>query len=574
MSQVIRDVVIRIGLQQVDNKLQAPDTTPLQKAIQEAHQATIKVQAESVVAQKDYLDEKQQAHLKSLQTIQGAEREAFQELQEMRRDDLADHENSLRKQAEKLKKHQDELFRARTAATDFGIKSADSFRTAAEGALTLARSFALFTSSDKDLEVIAKRIMAIQGGIDLFRGSTDIIKGTVEGYRALTTATKASSTATSLATTIQLGYAGATTTATAATNGLTAAIIRNPIGLAVVGISAAAGALILYATSATSASKKTDDLSDAQGRLIEKMQAYKALSEGRLQDTIHANSVQDERTRLELMTKHLSIQGELQRIEEERARNFGFRDTDQLKKTAQEEERWAERYGKWADEKLKHTGQVGRDAELHVKSLQDAITAYKEMDAFYSRDITSQQRKLELLQQQTAEMGQAVNQAMTMRDVVNQQLAAEKAKSSTYAEQLGRLDEMQKRDLQVLSQKAQSGQQLSREELQQLESVGGTGVREYTSEQFRQMGQQNLDLLSPFQEMQRQRESSLEQQRDHMSEAFQGLQQDAKALREEQSRFDTQLIDEIDKLRHEQREVQKHIEFLKGKLQGASRFSQ
>lgn len=137
------------------------------------------------------------------------------------------------------------------------------------------------------------------------------------------------------------------------------------------------------------------------------------------------------------------------------------------------------------------------------------------------------------------------------------------------AETLGRLDPMQRRELEQLAKKTQSGEQLSNAELQRIEQLGGSSVREFTSQQFQQRGAGFTDILSPFTQQQQQRESSLERQRDVtrdiVAETEREVEELAKANREQQK----EVADRILKLMSDQFANAEQLRILEERLQNS-----
>lgn len=102
--------------------------------------------------------------------------------------------------------------------------SGDAFRIAGEGALHVARGMAFMNAmSEEDLALTLKRIAYYQGLYDIYRGGWDIIKGLTVGTRALiaastvaTAATAAQAAAEETATIATMSHTGAITVQTVA----------------------------------------------------------------------------------------------------------------------------------------------------------------------------------------------------------------------------------------------------------------------------------------------------------------------------------------------------------------------
>lgn len=141
MADVIRDVVIRIALQQVETKLKPPEIAPTAKAVETINK---KIEETSI---------------------------AFR----MGQKASVDFAGSLRKHYEEAAARA-EGFRVKSQAEM--LKVGESMSRAGQGAFTLARGIAFMgTSSDEDFQRMIQTVAKVQGGFDLFRGSIETIKG-------------------------------------------------------------------------------------------------------------------------------------------------------------------------------------------------------------------------------------------------------------------------------------------------------------------------------------------------------------------------------------------------------------
>ncbi|MEX0938538.1 MAG: hypothetical protein WDZ59_11820 [Pirellulales bacterium] len=201
----IRDVVLRLSIQQEDVKLKVPDTKDAQRALQ-GYGGSIKDMAQSATKHVDSATD------------------------------------TIKKQGDAVRKAAQEAQDASARVVEGNLRAADSFKQAGDGAFTLARGIAFVSaSSEEDLQKAVQTIAAFQGAFDIFRGGTDAVKGIVEGYRALRVASVASAAAETANAAAIAATGTAATGATVAVTGFKAALGPIGIGLAVVGAGIAGG---------------------------------------------------------------------------------------------------------------------------------------------------------------------------------------------------------------------------------------------------------------------------------------------------------------------------------------------
>lgn len=517
MSSTIRDVVIRIGLQQVDNTLRAPDTSAVKGAIKGLRSEYLAVQQ----AQSQY-------HKAIHDAAEESKRDAVE-------------------QQERVKRLTEEYKRQQQTATESSIRAAEGFRTAGDGLFTMARGLVLLGASQEDIDQLVKKLALVQGGFDVFKGSVDVVKGVYEGTKALTVATTAYSAAQAGATATTVTYTTATTGATVATNGLTAAMSRNPYLLAAAAIAVVIGAVALWATTTEDAAEDVGKSLDDVNKKLAEQQALQERANQIRQHAGHAAARQDlidTQERVAAMRDQLSIQQQIDALSARQAGGFGMGAADALRRTME-------------------TGISG--VGLDVGS-EGQLRAGIELNDLLDRQLATEQQKLELIKQQADARNEDLQNAQSILQSVTQQLAVEKAKSQAASESLGRLNPGQRAQLQRLSDKAGRGEDLSNRELERLERLGGSSVREFTSEQFRQRGEQFAGLLSPFQQQQQQREQSLQQQQSFFSQVVEDVSADAGELQEEYRQRARESADRIIALMEEKFIARSQLEELESRL--------
>jgi hypothetical protein len=235
MADVIRDVIIKIAIKQEDIKLHAPDITPITQFEKAATEGVDNVS----------------------DSFRSFEKNATSSI-----DGVGDEIEQLDKQIQGVRPSLEDMAAASTQAqqelTDNSLKMSEGFRTAGEGAFTLARGIAFVgAASEEDLQKAVQTIAEIQGAFDIFKGGIDVVKGLTEGTRALRAVTTTAATA-------ELGLASANTavatTGAAATVSMRGLLLTlGPIAIAL----AVVGAAFLFFKDAPD---DIEDTTDALGR--------------------------------------------------------------------------------------------------------------------------------------------------------------------------------------------------------------------------------------------------------------------------------------------------------------------
>lgn len=145
MAETIRDVVVKIRLEQVDTKLKAPDTDAIKKAVQEYAKTT------------------QETNRKVAESYRKS------------REEVA----TLRKQVEELTKKIEEQGQASEESskktTESNMKVSESFQAIGEGALVAGRGVALLSVNSENLAGAMEKVAKAQGVFDIFKGTTQIL---------------------------------------------------------------------------------------------------------------------------------------------------------------------------------------------------------------------------------------------------------------------------------------------------------------------------------------------------------------------------------------------------------------
>lgn len=446
MAETIRDVVVRITLDQVQTSLKVPNTTAFKDALKSVDKTSAGVASNA------------QSRMNLVKT-------------------------NTQKTAEEARK---ELAKLGDDLTDLQLKSLESFRTMGDGMFTLARGAAfLSSSSEEDFQAMLKTITAVQGGFDLFRGTVDTVKGVIEGTRAVTAIFTATETANTIATNANTSAKAANaaanvtvgTTATGAVAPVTAlSVAMGPIGIAAIAITAGVAGMA-YAFTAFA-----DDAEDSLDRVDEKM---KRLQKAQARAAIDNNTndpgalFRAKKTELEIDKQRIDL---LRGEEESLTRRLEL--ARKIVATTTKEKDFA----------LLFASDQGFEAKGRLRSYEQA--------AFFQKELMTAKR-LELNLTREAEKAQEVLISKKQRevDLAQQALDSEKERLGVLNSSIGRLDAKQFRELEQLSGRVKSGEELSREQLLRLESLGGQNVSGFTNQEFEKRGKERgaESLLAPFQ---------------------------------------------------------------------------
>ncbi len=216
MTDIIRDVIIKIAIKQDEVRLKAPDLGPVLLPIRELEEKVS-------TGIPDAFNEFEKVAVESVKEISD-------EVQE-----LTKGIDGIKPALEQTSKASEE---SRQKLTDDTLKMGEGFRTAGEGAFTLARGIAFVgVSSEENLQKAFQTIAQIQGGFDILKGGIDVVKGITEGTRALRLVTAQAAVA-------ETGLASANTavavTGAAATVSMRALLLTlGPIAIAATAVGAA-----------------------------------------------------------------------------------------------------------------------------------------------------------------------------------------------------------------------------------------------------------------------------------------------------------------------------------------------
>ncbi len=243
MADIIRDVIIKIAIKQEEVRLKAPDIGPILLPFK---------QVEEVV--EEVLPEAFKEFGKDATKSVGIVSDEVEELGKNIQDIKPDLEGIGKASAETSQK-----------LTDDTLKMGEGFRTAGEGAFTLARGIAFVgIGSDEDLQKVVQKIAQIQGAFDIFKGGIDVVKGLTEGTRALRLVTTSAAVAETGLATANTAVATTGAAATVSMRGLL--VTLGPIGLALAAVSVA---FLFFKQTPKDIEKTTDALTPLEQRLLD-----------------------------------------------------------------------------------------------------------------------------------------------------------------------------------------------------------------------------------------------------------------------------------------------------------------
>jgi len=393
MPDAIRDLVIKIAIQQTGVKLRAPDFGPILLPVQEFQKKT--------TASFDNITDKV--------------------------DDLGEEIADLKPKLEEVGIASGE---ARQKLADDTLKMGEGFRTAGEGAFTLARGIAFVgIAGEEDLAKVVQTIAKFQGAFDIFKGGIDVVKGLTEGTRALRTVTASAAVA-------ETGLAAANTavatTGAAATTSMRALMATlGPIALA----ASAVGVAFLIFRDAP------DDIDDTTGALERQRKILRQIADDKRQ------GVFDEPLAIFLLSEGLlSLEDQLDLIQ------------DKIKKfTPALQEAFAD------------------------PSKDFAVSALPSLKEF----VQLEKDRLGILKQQKAELQSAHDIAASDLATAKQRIDIERGKLQTAKERFGLLSKEDQLQLGRIGKRFETGgaAALSIEEAQLASRVlGGVGGRRILSE--------------------------------------------------------------------------------------------
>ena len=440
MADTIRDVVIRLTIQQQDFRAKGLDLGELKKSLDERE----KLFENSAKKINDVLNKPHTA-AGVVPTAQ------FDEL------------------AKKAADLEAKLAGLKNKTTDFGgqskvsmIGAADAFRTAGEGAFTLARGVAFLASdSDESFREMLQNVARVQGSFDLFKGGVDTVKGLTQAVRNL-----------------------GGTSAILQRVGTLAMGVFTPWGAAItavtIGLGAAAAAMHTFGSETEMQVRRLDKLIDPLGELSVRMDAMSRVDRSR--GSLHGLMELSPTQRLSSLTAR------------EHSSQAAFESEQSLFR--QQMTLQAQGLADWA---------MGPGAGKHLGA-EGSLTLARNLDPFFSLEeqigtlenqLRLQERLAEIEREKVLAARDAVREyesqrkaAESMLQTTRQLIEAEKNRIAGNEAALGRLSTEDFMSLDNIAKKVGGGGQITRTEAQFLQGTGLDFAADAAQQYFQGVGRQ------------------------------------------------------------------------------------
>jgi hypothetical protein len=497
MSDVIRDVVVRITLEQIQAAIKAPDITAAKSAgdaMEKIAQTIADANVESAKISQDAILELKEEMKGYLKTVSEANEKTAKADIDLKK-----------KQAEEANKLSDAIEVSSAKQVSAQLKVLDTTKQVGAGAFQLARGFAfLATSTDENFQKMLQTIAKLQGGFDIISGGASVIKGMVQGMAALKVATGAATVTNALYSASHLVVAGTAAIATAAVTALKVAL--GPIGLIITGIGLAAAALAgawnLLASSQEAVKKSIPEITEEQKKLnsvleiqlklasdlrsIERDAADKKLSlmddsekTGTLEDRIAEGKIRAEQLEgeIDLIKRYV---GERRKAFEDSKQ--GFFGNGGFARGALD----AISFGATASNENFDTS--SREVDLLDRARQAAQVAREQLND-QEKLVEVKKRAKDVASEQLEKERQLVAEAQKGVETAKQRLQVEESKLQSINAQFGALSKEEQVELRRLAEKVKAGEELNRIELQRASQLGGDLTRDFVQRQQAAAGQ-------------------------------------------------------------------------------------
>lgn len=486
MADTIRDVVIRLTIQQQDFRAKALDLGELKKSLAERE----KLFESSAKKVNDVLNRPHTAGGGVVPTAQ------FDALNKK----VAD----LEKRLAGLGNKTDDF--ARKSQTSM-LGAADSFKMAGEGAFTLARGVAFLVSdSDESFRDMLQNVARVQGSFDLFKGSVDTVKGLTQGLQQL----------------------GGTAGAVQKLGGIVSAAF-SPWGLLLGSVAAGLGAVAFAFRNVSNEAEEARRRTDAfiAGRVG---QFARNLGSSQRGDLMFARG-----SELELIAR--GVEGDPQA----RLAQLADRESQVRADFARREAEIAA-FRRTADNQTRtvfRAAEVGgsytvRDNETSLRileqsrlaSLENEKALQEQIAGIHSQRMQAQRDHLRLLDEEQA-------RHKGILTTINQQIAAERDRVRGFESSLGRLSTEDFMSLQNIARKVNEGGQINRTEADFLSRSGFSPATGFADQFFQREGQSRgaSEIARAFGGGSRVGE--LEQQAQDVRDSLDNLRSEAQHLREQ-----------------------------------------
>lgn len=478
MADVVRDVVVRITLEQIQATLKAPDVSPYTKSQEEISKSLKKVGADAVKTAgvtKQANEETADDMKKWIKEVSTANDKAVKADIELKK-----------KQADEQKKLADQAAAAAEKQVSAQLRVLEATKQVGTGTFQLARGFAfLSASTDENFQKMLQTIAKFQGGFDIIAGGVDTIKGLVEGTRALKVAYGVATVAAGLQAAAQTAVTATAATATAAVTALKVAL--GPIGLIITGIGVATASLAtawkLSAASANENEQAIRKLTDTQEKALKISQLRLDLAKD-LRD-IDKQTADLKLAQLSGEEKLLALQS---RVGKGNAATFDpatGRSTTLADRQAEAERIAASR--KLAPSQSSRTEGLQQE-QLALDILRQRVDISQQDIQFQQQIKDIKEQTKESAAQQLERERQLVAESKKGIDAAKEKLALEENKLKSIEAQIGALSKAEQIELKRLADKVKAGEELNRVELQRAQQLGGELTRQFVQDQQARAG--------------------------------------------------------------------------------------
>jgi hypothetical protein len=469
----IRDVVVKIRLEQQQAKLTAPDATAVRdlfRQLKEEHAAIYRgtgpgLSAGAGVAGGDESLRKMREQVKPLKT-------ELDGLLPPLRSVGVDLDKISKSEADKsLEKFNRLAVQSRRSA----FEAAEGLKRAGEGVFTLARGVALLSASgDEELRVVLERIAMFQGAFDIFKGGTDVIVGTVKAYQGLRAATIAQAAANNTLAVSEVALAGARA-GSGGLGGVTSALpsLGTAAKLGLPGLAIAGVGLTLAAMKLPGEEAGVDFAGQANSeRLAREQQALQQRYRDQQRDFLPLDrQLEMERGRA------------IGNMTPGRFRDISFISRSDVGPTATGGTSIRAAAASGVTELRGDTDAGMAQADLLIEKNKTLIQRLEERKA-------AEENIYRLITQQKQGRIDELDTIKQQLELSKQQAAAEQGRLQSFEERLGRLSPGQLQQLTKLRDKAAGGEELNARELSRLEELGGPATSRFVGKQFAERGRE------------------------------------------------------------------------------------
>lgn len=348
---------------------------------------------------------------------------------------------------------------------------AESTRAAGEGAFRAARGIVLLTSTADDLQAWLDKLRVVQGGWDVFSGGLSTIQHVAKGLKAMTDAGGIW-----VVMSTNMARAQAFLTATITATQMAASRLVVLMGGPVVATAVAAIAIWGVATYAMGGfSKQADETGKDFGNLV--TQAHL------LREALHG---------LEEIKLNFGLSDELATIRKD-LKTFEERYID-----------LSDRIGEAAKESMKielldvpkKLEKLDPNDKKGKEGIEAGLALMKSQEEFQRRMLMLEKEKAQAYREEQDSLQKNLEKQQQMLATTKSQLETERQRVQSIQEQLGRLNEVERLELQHLINKKKAGGTLDEAEVRRYEQLGGQFGKDEASQFFAKKGAAQAEELS------------------------------------------------------------------------------